>query len=237
MSTSRPRRLVLVVLAALVVLVGVVGAGLAWFFSGDEPAAVDLDTAAAGVAAQAPETEPEAGVAGVDGTWVVDAGSDTFAGFRISEELRSVGSTTAVGRTGSVSGEVVIEGTTLTGADIAVDLTTITTDESRRDDKVQSALETGRFPTATFSLTEPVELGDDDTASVVATGELTIHGVTREVALPLQARLVGETIVVVGSTEVAFSDYGVEVPSSPVVLSVDDVGTVEVQLLLTRSAA
>ena len=39
-------------------------------------------------------------------------------------------------------------------------MTAITTNESRRDDKVQSALDTDEFPTATFVLTEPIELGD-----------------------------------------------------------------------------
>lgn len=36
----------------------------------------------------------------------------------------------------------------------------------------------------------------------------------------------------VGSLAITFSDFEVEVPSSQVVLSVDDHGTVEVQLLL-----
>ena len=47
--------------------------------------------------------------------------------------------------------------------------------------------------------------------------------------------LVGDTIVMTASTQITFSDYGVEVPSSPIVLSVDDVGTLELQLLLVRS--
>ena len=57
-------------------------------------------------------------------------------------------------------------------------MTAITTNESRRDDKVQSALDTGEFPTATFVLTEPIELGDAaasaKSVSVTATGDLSV---------------------------------------------------------------
>jgi hypothetical protein len=55
------------------------------------------------------------------------------------------------------------------------------------------------------------------------------------VTIPLQARLVDTTIVVVGSTDVVFSDFGVEVPSAPVVLSAEDEGILELQLLFTRA--
>ncbi len=186
---------------------------------------------------------------GVDGNWTVDtetgefdyeSATGTFAGFRIQEELASIGSATAVGRTGDVTGTITIEGDTLVAAEFSVDLSTITTNESRRDDRVQSALETGQFPTATFTLTEPVSLGaaatTGEAVSVSAVGDLTIHGVTNQVTFALDAQLVGDTIVVVGSTDILFSDYGVQVPDSQVVLSVEDHGVVEMQLLLVRAA-
>jgi len=133
----------------------------------------------------------------------------------------------------------VIDGTSVTSADIEVDVTTITTNDPRRDNKVQQALETSQFPTASFSLTQPIELGPDatdgDTVSVTGVGELTVHGVTRAVEIPIQAKLVDDTIVMTASTEITFSDFGVEVPESPIVLSVDDVGVLELQLLLVRA--
>lgn len=69
--------------------------------------------------------------------------------------------------------------------------------------------------------------------AATATGTLTIHGVSRPVIFGLEAQLVGDTVVVVGTTKIAFSDSDVAVPSSPIVLSVDDTGTLERQLLLT----
>lgn len=252
--TPQKRRALPFVIGGLVVLAVLVGAGLWWFLGRDNPDEVDLDTAAAGVETTtttasedgATTTAPAEG--DLSGTWTVDtstgefdfeSATGTFAGFRIDEELASIGATEAVGRTGDVTGAFVIDGTTVTEADFEVTLTTITTNESRRDNRVQQALDTGQFPTATFVLTEPIDLGPDAASgadvSVTATGELTLKGVTNPVEVPLQARLVDGTVVVVGSVDIAFSDYGVEVPQAPVVVSVSDVGTIEVQLLLRRS--
>lgn len=240
-------------LITLAVVVVALAGGAFWFLRDDAPDEVSIDAAADAVAERS--TTTAAGDAGstsdpsdVTGTWTVDtatgdfdyeSATGTFAGIRIEEELASIGSTTAVGRTGDVSGTVEIDGTTVTAADLEVDVTTITTNESRRDDKVQQALETSEFPTATFSLTEPIDLGDaatsGDTVSVTGVGELTIHGVTQTVEIPIEAKLVDGTIVMTASTELAFSDYGVSVPESPIVLSVADVGTLELQLLLVRA--
>jgi len=52
--------------------------------------------------------------------------------------------------------------------------------------------------------------------------------------MPLEAQLEGDVIVVVGSVGIRFADHGVEVPSAQAVLSVEDHGVVEVQLLFTR---
>jgi polyisoprenoid-binding protein YceI len=66
-------------------------------------------------------------------------------------------------------------------------------------------------------------------------GDLTIHGVTQSIVFPLEARLVGDTIVVVGSTAVTFSDFGVTMPSAPIVVSVEDNGILELQLFFSRA--
>ena len=68
----------------------------------------------------------------------------------------------------------------------------------------------------------------------MAAGNMTIHGVTQPVEVPIQARLVGDTVVAVGSFDVTFSDYGVTVPKAAIVLSVEDHGVLELQLLFTK---
>ena len=243
---------------AATVAVLLVGVGVWWFYLRDDaPEEVSLDAATEQVTStsgvdgdDAPgggETTTTSADGGIDGTWTVDTESGTFdfdtatgsfAGFRVDEELVQIGATEAVGRTGQVSGTMVIEGSTLRSADVEVDMTGIQTDQSRRDNKVQEALETDRFPTATFSLREPVELGAGagagEEVAVRAVGDLTVHGVTQEVTVDLDTQLVDGTAVVVGSVPVTFSDFGVEVPSAPMVLSVADEGTIEFQLLLVR---
>ena len=138
-----------------------------------------------------------------------------------------------------MSGTITFDGTTLSAAAIDADMSAITTNDGRRDDNVQSALETAEFPTATFTLTEPIDLGDavntGAATTVNATGELTIHGVTTTVTLPLEAQLVDDTIVVVGSLDIDLSTYGVEAPTAPIVVSVSDQATIELQLFFTQS--
>ena len=194
-----------------------------------------------------PRPPRHAATGDVSGTWTVDTSigefnyeesTGTFVGFRVEEELQGLGSVTAVGRTPTVSGTLAIDGTTVTAVSIEADMSAITTNDGRRDDKVWRALETDTFPTGTFVLTEPIELGDIATTGVAVTveavGELTIHGVTLPVTFPLTAQLVGDTIVVVGQVDVVFADYGVELPTAPIVLSLDDNGIIELQLFFTR---
>lgn len=244
-------------IVAAVAVLALLGGGLYWFLRDDAPDEVDLDTAAEGVTSTTGSDDPATAgpdgptpgtAAGLDGTWTVDtstgefdyeSATGTFVGFRVQEELASIGAAEAVGRTNAVTGSMTIAGTEVTDATFTVDMTRITTNESRRDRRVQEALNTGQNPTATFTLTAPIDLGTDaaDGSEVTATakGDLTINGVTRAVEFPLQAKLVDGTVVVVGSLDVTFSDYGVTAPSAPIVLSVDDHGVLELQLLLTRT--
>ena len=205
-------------------------------------------TPAAIPAAAEPETQPTEQVVakGVDGQWVIDTSvaefdydesSGTFVGFRVEEELASIGSTTAVGRTPLVSGSITIDGETVTSVTVEADMTGVITDDSRRDRAIQSALSTGSFPTAAFTLTEPIDLGDDPGSGPITTtaiGELTVKDITRTIEIALEAQLVDDTVVVVGSAEVVFADYDVTVPRVPIVLSAEDHGTVELQLFFTR---
>jgi polyisoprenoid-binding protein YceI len=238
---------------AAVVVVLLIGVG-AWYFlfRDDAPDEVSLETATEQVTESGEgdssgdgTTAPTTAVAG---TWTVDnesgsfdfeSATGSFAGFRVQEELVSIGGTEAVGRTGEVTGTIVIDGTTLESAEVEVDMASITTDQSRRDGRVRDALEVDQFPTATFVLSEPVDLGagaaNGEAVSVEAQGQMTIHGVTRDTTASLQAQLVDGTAVVVGTVPFTFADYQVEKPSAASVVSVADDATIEFQLLFTPS--
>ena len=191
-------------------------------------------------------TTTEAPQVGLSGTWTVDTSigsfsdfTSTYVGFRVDEELaRGIGAVTAVGRTPTVSGTFELDGSTLVAAEITADLGKIRTDRAGRDGKVKQALDTGNHPEATFTLAGPVDLGDPPSEGaqieVTATGTLTLKGVTNDVEVDLAATLIGEIVTVVGTFDIMFADYGIEAPSAPIVVSVEDHGVVEIQLFLTR---
>ncbi|GIW14328.1 MAG: hypothetical protein KatS3mg063_0181 [Tepidiforma sp.] len=57
---------------------------------------------------------------------------------------------------------------------------------------------------------------------------------TRDVEIPVQAKLENGLIVVVGSLEIRFADYDIAQPRAVIVLSVDDKGIMEIQLVLQK---
>ncbi len=185
-------------------------------------------------------TEEDApAAAGLVGRWEVLADGSSFAGYRVEEELARIGAVTAVGRSTVLSGSLVFDGAAITEVVIEVDLTALTSDDSRRDGALRrQALETNTYPTTTFTLTEPIPIdaapAEGETLSVTATGDLTLHGVTREVQIPMEGQLVGDRVAVVGSLEIIFADYDMDTPSAFIVLAIDDHGIMEFQLVFER---
>jgi polyisoprenoid-binding protein YceI len=170
------------------------------------------------------------------GTWNVVNGSKV--GYRVNEVL--FGQTSeAVGRTEDVTGAMKVEGTTITEATFTVDMTTVTSDESRRDAQFNGRImETSTYPTATFELKEPIELGQipDEGAEVTysATGDLTLHGVTKSVTFDLTGLWSDSTIQIAGSIAITFEDYNIADPSFAGIVSTEDHGTLEFALNLER---
>jgi polyisoprenoid-binding protein YceI len=236
---------------AAVILVAAMGAagGVFYLFGRSTPAAVDLGIASS----ESSGTTSSAGASDdtttgdLTGTWTVDGSIGSFAdftgsfvGYRVQEELANVGAATAVGRTPDVSGTLVVDGTTITSVGIEADLTTLQSDKDMRDGQLRrQGIETDTYPTASFALTEPIALdalpAEGETISVTATGDLTLHGVTRSVQVPLEARLSDGVVTVVGSLEIVFADYGIPTPQSMMVLSIADQGVMELQLQFAQA--
>lgn len=178
----------------------------------------------------------------LDGTWNVVAGegdTETYAGYRV-EEVFAAGAreVTAIGRTSDVSGSLTVAGEQVTAASITVDVTTLESDEGRRDNAIRDrGLQTNQFPEATFVLTEPIalpELKDGIVATVPATGELTLHGVTNPVTVDLSVRPSGDTFTIDASVPVAFADYDIEAPSIGGFVTVEDQGSLEFRISFQR---
>ena len=192
--------------------------------SSDAPAPLALqgsvsDSASAGTptTAATPAGQPAATAApaSFDGTWTATSGSQ--AGYRVNEVLFGQ-STEAVGRTSNVDGALTIAGAKIETADISVDLAAVTSDKSQRDSQFRGRIMDVRdYPTATFKLTQPIDLGtlpaDGATVTVPATGQLTLHGTTKTVTTTITAKRTGGTIEVNGTIPVVFADYKIPNPS------------------------
>jgi len=173
----------------------------------------------------------------VSGTLTVAA--DSQVGYRVKETLAGV-DTEGAGRSSSITGTMTIDGTTVTATDLTVDMTTFTSDDSRRDSQFNGRImQVSQFPTATFKLTTPIDVGtiptDGSSVQVQATGDLTIHGVTKPVTFDLTAKETNDRIGVVGSTVITFADYGIENPSNGFATT-GDTGTLELQLVFDKTA-
>src|SRR5205085_2852796 len=110
-----------------------------------------------------------------DGAWKV--GGSATAGYRVKELLFGQ-SSTAVGRTKSVTGTMTIAGRSIRAASVVVDLASVSSGKGLRDSQFRNRImETSRFPTAEFVLTQPINLAKVPTDNTViqarAVGKLT----------------------------------------------------------------
>jgi polyisoprenoid-binding protein YceI len=247
MALSRRTKILGGVVAAVVAILAVGGVLLWQVFGSNAPEVVSLSSpkASGSVGSSA------SGVAtsGFAGTWTVDGtsgsladGTSTFAGYRVEEQLSTIGANVAVGRTQNVTGSMTIDGTTITALSISVDMTTLRSDEDRRDESLRSrGLETDAFPTATFTLTQPIDVGkrpaQAERIEVTAVGDLTLHGVTKSVQVPIQAQVNGDEIEAVASVDVALADFQITPPTGFLVLSIADHGTIEMHLLFQKGSS
>ena len=253
---SRPA-LIVAILALLVVG----GGATAWalFLRGDNVAPLALPStaprASSGAGTATGSSDPSGGAslpatsstpidaAAIPGTWSVAA--DSVAGYRVRERLASLpADSDAVGRTNAITGSATIASSggslSVTAAELSVDMTSITSDRQMRDNRLRNdGIQTDSFPTSTFKLGSPVTLPAEATTGVQVSltlhGDLTLHGVTKTVDIPATAQLNGSVIQVLGSLTFPFSDFAINAPNIGGFVSVEDNGTLEFQVNLTKA--
>lgn len=226
---------------AAVLAVIVVGAGVWYFVIRDD--SVEKATAECDPAPCEAST-----VETLDGTWQVVPG-ESRGTIVITEEIGGVVDHQAEGRTGEVTGSVTVAGDEVTEGGFTVDLTTLEfTDDpggginvtNRANAMRTQGLETDEFPEASFALTEPItlsgDLASDATVTAEATGDLTIHGVTRPVTFEVQAVADGDRVRVTPTdfVPVALADFDMAVDGPPFVASVSDEGSFDFLLVLEQ---
>jgi len=242
-TPPRSRRPLVILALVAVLAVGAVAVAYAVFFTDDAPERLTLsdqpattpDGASAGTGGQTP-TE-------IVGTWRAATGSE--AGYRVREKLAALpAKSDAVGRTPAVTGTVTVEraGESLVATDarFEADLTKLTSDESRRDNRIRTdGLQTNRFPRATFVSTAPITLppgtATGEAVKVEAEGDLTLHGVTKRVTIPLDVRYTGGRGELAGSLSFPMSDFDIDPPNIGGFVTVDPDATLEFKLLLEKA--
>jgi len=243
------KKVVLIVVALALLVVAGSFAYVTWFNKADKPLSqTDVNnrldgTTTAGSAAPGATTTPGsspattgAHPASVDGTWKIGAGSEV--GYRVSETVNGF-DTVANGRTTKIDGSVTIAGASAQKAAFTVDMTSFASDQSRRDSQFNGRImQVDQFPTATFTLTSPIDFGAipaaGTTIDVKGSGDLMLHGVTRPVTFPLSATFKNGRIGILGKIPVTFADYGIVNPSFATITTQDH-GELEFVLILDHA--
>lgn len=228
-----------VAFAAMLVLLGVIAAPAAGAQDQAEgtPTVGVLGTPEAAVDCAAFAADPANAPSTV---YQVDSTAST-ARYIVKEELRTVGETEAIGETQAIVGTVSLDanGIPMTCSRFDVDLRTLVSDESRRDNYLQgNTLETATYPLATFVLTSvegmDAALVEGEETTVTLIGELTLHGATNVVAWETVVTLDGDTIAGTAKTEFQMPDFAITPPNAGPVVSLEELVTLEFDLTLKR---
>ena len=223
---------------SIVVVVGLVYGGILMYTKVINPPEDKLNeddlSAIVSDSSTTPSSTPTPDV-GISGTWL--ATSESTVGYRVKEVLGGV-DTEGVGRTNQVNGSLTIQDTTLLSTVFEIDVASIKSDSSKRDSQFSgNIMDTATYPTATFRLLTPIELGsipaDDQNITATAQGELTMHGVTQQVSFDVTAKIANGIIGVLGSIDITFADYGIANPSNAFVTT-GDTGLLEFVLAFQK---
>lgn len=196
---------------------------------------------AAPTATGTPTTSAAAG-----GRWTVKDTSKATASVReqlVGVSLPSDAVLVAKGAKGSFS--VNDDGGFSSDSKITFDLTTLTSDSAQRDGFVKmDTLQTRQFPTAEFVPTKAtglaLPLASSGAFTFKLTGQMTIHGRTKEVTFDVTGTRSGNELTAQATAAPTwkFADFGMTAPSVPFrVVSVVDEIRVVVDLVATQAAA
>lgn len=178
--------------------------------------------------------------------WVVAPEGGSEARYRVREQLAGFEfPNDAVGSTSTVTGTLVLaaNGAVLSdGSRFEIDLTTLQSDESRRDNYLRrNTLNTEEHPKAIFvptairGLASPLPGSAETSFELI--GDLTVRGVTRPVTWAVTATFDGAAITGQARTEFTFDRFELTKPRLIRLLSVADEIRLEYDFRLVRAEA
>jgi polyisoprenoid-binding protein YceI len=222
-----------------VLLLIVVGVGVWYFVIRDD--SVEKDTVGCD-----PEPCEASTVESIDGTWAIVA-DESDTSLVISETIGGVADHQVEGNT-AIDGTVTIADGSVTTAELTADMTTLEFTDSppgfdvanRANAMQNQGLEISAFPEATFVLTSPIALPDDvesgQEVTSSATGDLTLHGVTKEITFDVTVVADGERFKVTPTDfiPIALADYDMSVQAPGFVADIGDEGSFDFVLTLEQ---
>jgi polyisoprenoid-binding protein YceI len=163
----------------------------------------------------------------------------SLATIRVREQVASVPAPgDAILTTRAFSGTVVLlpDGSFANGSALSVDLDTLKSDESLRDEWIKfNTLNTRVYPRAEFTLERvsgvPMPIAEQGVWAATLEGTMKIHGIERPLSWPVQVTRSSGEVRVQGATAFKFGDYGMAVPANRLILSVVDDVKLEIDLL------
>jgi len=230
--SHRGRQLIAVVALAVAIMAGATGPSLQPAGAQDVP-----PTPTPGVLTTPVANLDCSTVAGVATIYAI-AAEESEARYRVQEELASQGAVEAVGRTKALIGNLYVgaNGEPRACSRFDVDLRTLTSDSSRRDNYLyNNTLATRTYPVATFVLSRVEGLTGpltEQETTFTLIGDLTFHGVTKQVSWGVTASLVGDTIRGTAVTVFEMPEFGITPPKVGPVVSLDETVKLELDLVL-----
>lgn len=157
-----------------------------------------------------------------------------WVGFHLEDTLEEIDADTK-----KVSGAVTADLANLAASSVSLTVDTASLDsgmQMRDDDMRETYLETKKFPTATFkstNVTGPASLEAGQSADLKVAGDLTLHGVTRRIVVPVQVTLESaKRAHLTSKFTIRMSDYNVTIPEK-LVLAVANEVVVKFDLVAT----
>ncbi len=158
--------------------------------------------------------------------------NQSYASYEVQEQFLSKPlPNEAIGKTSSIQGGLALQsqGTpTITALKVAVNLQTLTSDSSRRDDAIRGNwLQSNTYPLATFVVKTPqaATTGTYTNGQQVTfklSGNMTVHNTTHPETFTVQGKLDGKTITGIAKSLVYMKDFGFSAPSILGLLTVKD---------------
>ena len=114
-------------------------------------------------------------------------------------------------------------------------MSTLTSDQTRRDNAIQDRVFQGDTTVSIVidGLDLPAEYTAGDTFTATITADTTVVGVTAPLTYKIEARLIGNELQVLATTDFTWADFNITPPSIAGFVSVTDDVHIEVLLIAT----